>query len=100
MLYLISLIVSGLVVGALGRLAIPGPNPMSIGKTILVGMGGSLLGGLVGQLLFRGGGGGLILAVLGAALIVWLLERREQRAMGAGPGSDDRWGGRQQPYRQ
>ena len=100
MLYLISLIVSGLVVGALGRLAIPGPNPMSIGKTILVGMGGSLLGGLVGQLLFRGGGGGLILAVLGAALIVWLLERREQRAMGGGPDSGDRWGGRQQPYRQ
>lgn len=73
--YVVGLIVSGLVVGALGRLAIPGPNPMSIGKTILVGIGGSFLGGLVGYALFRGRSG-LILSVLGAALIVWLLERR------------------------
>ncbi len=73
--YVIGLIVSGLVVGALGRLAIPGPNPMSIGRTILVGISGSFLGGLVGYALFRGRSG-LILSVLGAALIVWLLERR------------------------
>ncbi len=73
--YLIGLVLFGLVVGALGRLAIPGPNPMGIGATILVGIGGSLLGGLVGRLLF-GTGGGFILAVLGAALIVYLLDRR------------------------
>jgi uncharacterized membrane protein YeaQ/YmgE (transglycosylase-associated protein family) len=78
-LYILGLILSGLVVGALGRLAIPGPNPMSIGATILVGIGGSLLGGLVGALLFNRPGG-LILAVLGAALIVWLLERNRARA--------------------
>jgi uncharacterized membrane protein YeaQ/YmgE (transglycosylase-associated protein family) len=78
-LYLIGLVISGLVVGALGRLAIPGPNPMSIGQTILVGIAGSFLGGLVGYLLFRNGGG-LILSVLGAALIVWLLERRRAPA--------------------
>lgn len=84
MLYLLGLVVSGLVVGALGRLAIPGPNPMSIGKTILVGIGGSFLGGLVGYLLFRGGGG-LILSVLGAALIVWLLERRRGPLQGQAP---------------
>lgn len=84
MLYIVGLILSGLVVGALGRLAIPGPNPMSIGTTILVGIGGSFIGGLVGYALFRNRGG-LILAVLGAALIVWLLERR--RAAGPGPAS-------------
>ena len=78
LLFLIGLILSGLVVGALGRLAIPGPNPMSIGMTILVGIGGSLLGGLVGALLFNRSGG-LILGVLGAALIVWLIERSQQR---------------------
>lgn len=75
--FIFGLILTGLVVGALGRLAIPGPNPMSIGMTILVGIGGSLLGGLVGNLLFRNRGGGIILAVLGAALIVWLLQRRQ-----------------------
>lgn len=78
-LYLLGLVISGLVVGALGRLAIPGRNPMSIGMTILVGIGGSFLGGLVGYLLFRNSGG-LILSVLGAALIVWLLERRRTPA--------------------
>ena len=78
-LFILGLVLSGLIVGALGRLAIPGPNPMSIGLTILVGIGGSLLGGLVGAVLFNRGGG-LILAVLGAALIVWLMERSRARA--------------------
>ena len=73
--YLIALVLTGLVVGALGRLAIPGPNPMSIGATILVGLAGAFLGGLVGGLLFGRGGGGIILAVAGAALVVWLLEQ-------------------------
>lgn len=79
---LIGIVLSGLIVGALGRLAIPGPNPMSVGMTILVGIGGSLIGGLVGVLLF-GRPGGLLLAVAGAALIVWLIERgRAQRSPG------------------
>ena len=75
--YLIGLVISGLIVGALGRLAIPGPNPMSIGMTILVGIGGSFVGGLIGYLLFGRNGGGLILSVLVAAGIVYFLQRRE-----------------------
>ena len=78
LLFIIALLLEGLLVGALGRLAIPGPNPMTIGMTILVGIGGSFLGGLAGWLLF-GRPGGLILAVLGAALIVWLIERGRTR---------------------
>ena len=78
MFLILGLILSGLIVGALGRLAIPGPNPMSIPMTIAVGIGGSLLGGLVGRLLF-GRPGGFILAVLGAALIVWLIQRSQTR---------------------
>ena len=74
LLYILGLLASGLIVGALGRLAIPGPNPMGTGATIAVGIGGSLLGGLVGNVLFNRPGG-LLLAVLGAALIVWLVER-------------------------
>lgn len=75
MLYLLALVLTGLVVGALGRLAIPGPNPMGIGTTILVGIGGSFLGGLLGAALFGRRGGGIVLAVAAAALIVYLLER-------------------------
>jgi uncharacterized membrane protein YeaQ/YmgE (transglycosylase-associated protein family) len=72
--YLILLVFSGLIVGALGRLAIPGPDPMGIGMTILVGIGGSLIGGLVGYALFHRPAG-LILSVLGAALIVFLIRK-------------------------
>jgi uncharacterized membrane protein YeaQ/YmgE (transglycosylase-associated protein family) len=80
-MFIVWLILSGLIVGALGRLAIPGPNPMSIGMTILVGIGGSLLGGLVGGLLFGRNAGGIILAVAAAALIVWLMQRNQRRTV-------------------
>jgi len=73
--FLIVLAVAGLVVGALGRLALPGPDPMGIGATILVGIGGSIIGGLIGWLLFGRNGGGILLSVVGAALIVYLIRR-------------------------
>jgi uncharacterized membrane protein YeaQ/YmgE (transglycosylase-associated protein family) len=80
LLWIIGLLLSGLIVGALGRLVIPGPNPMSIAMTTVVGIGGSLLGGLVGTLLL-GRPGGLLLAVAGAALIVWLIERGRREGL-------------------
>ncbi|MDQ1374904.1 MAG: hypothetical protein QOJ09_2242 [Actinomycetota bacterium] len=81
LLFIISLIIGGLIIGALGRLAIPGPNPMSIGMTILVGIGGSFIGGMVGYLITGGRrGGGWILAIAGAALIVWLMQRNQHRS--------------------
>jgi uncharacterized membrane protein YeaQ/YmgE (transglycosylase-associated protein family) len=75
---IIGLIIGGLIIGALGRLAIPGPNPMTIGMTILVGVGGSLIGGLIGRAISGRDGSSLnfILAVLSAAGIVWFLQRR------------------------
>ena len=74
---IIVIVLSGLIIGALGRLAVPGPNPMTIGQTILVGIGGSILGGVIGRLLF-GRPGGFVLSVLGAALIVWLIQRNRR----------------------
>ena len=80
LMVLISLVISGAIFGALGRLAVPGPNPMSIGMTILVGIGGALLGSVVGALL---GVTSLmilfILQSLGAAGIVYLMQRRSTR---------------------
>ena len=73
--YLIVLALTGLVVGALGRLAIPGPDPMSVGMTILIGIAGSFVGGLVWWLLFGRDGGGIVLSVIFAALIVYLIRR-------------------------
>jgi uncharacterized membrane protein YeaQ/YmgE (transglycosylase-associated protein family) len=72
--YLIGLAVSGLIIGALGRLAIPGRQPMGCFMTVLVGIGGSFLGGLVGEVLFNRPGG-FILAVLCSAAIVFAISR-------------------------
>ena len=72
--YLIGVAISGLIIGALGRLAIPGRQEMGCLMTTLVGIGGSLLGGAVGNLLFNRPGG-FILAVLCSAGIVFLLSR-------------------------
>ena len=73
--FIISLVITGAIFGALGRLAVPGPNPMSIGMTILVGIGGAFLGGIVGALIGAGPIIIFILEVLGAALIVYLMQR-------------------------
>ncbi|MDX6690378.1 MAG: hypothetical protein QOG15_1835 [Solirubrobacteraceae bacterium] len=49
--FLLALVLSGLVVGALGRLALPGKDPMSIPMTIGIGIAGSLISGIVWMLL-------------------------------------------------
>ena len=72
--FIIVVAVSGLVIGGLARLALPGPDPMSIPATIGLGIGGTLVGGIVARV-FLGTGGGLIFAVLGAILILYLYRR-------------------------
>jgi uncharacterized membrane protein YeaQ/YmgE (transglycosylase-associated protein family) len=88
---IILLVISGLVVGALGRLAIPGPDPMSIGQTILVGIGGSLIAGLIGRLLFGANGGGILLGVVCSAGIVYLIRRSRERRLGGPQAPATRW---------
>ena len=73
--YLIALALGGLFVGALGRLALPGPDPMGIGTTIMIGIAGSFLAGILTWLLFGRGYGGIILSVAFATGIVYLIRR-------------------------
>jgi uncharacterized membrane protein YeaQ/YmgE (transglycosylase-associated protein family) len=73
--YIISLALIGLVVGALARLALPGPDPMGIGMTILVGIAGTFVGGLIMALLFGRNGAGLVVSVACATAIVYLMRR-------------------------
>ena len=42
---LLSVVFSGFLIGALARLALPGPDPMPFWLTVLLGLGGSLVGG-------------------------------------------------------
>ncbi|MDQ3147772.1 MAG: GlsB/YeaQ/YmgE family stress response membrane protein [Actinomycetota bacterium] len=76
---LIGWFIGGLVIGALGRLAVPGRQSLGCLTTALVGIGGSIVGGLLGRLIF-GRPGGWILAILCAAGIVFLLDRAQERA--------------------
>jgi uncharacterized membrane protein YeaQ/YmgE (transglycosylase-associated protein family) len=68
---------NGLVIGALARWALPGPDPMSWPATIGFGIAGSFLGGIVGRLLNLPTALGLLLSVGGAALLIWFFKRRK-----------------------
>jgi uncharacterized membrane protein YeaQ/YmgE (transglycosylase-associated protein family) len=74
--YIIVLAITGLVVGALARLALPGRDPMSLLQTMLVGLAGSFAAGLISLAIFDGrSGGGILLAVVCSAVIVYLIRR-------------------------
>jgi uncharacterized membrane protein YeaQ/YmgE (transglycosylase-associated protein family) len=73
--YLVLLFLWGLVVGLFARLALPGPDPMSIWQTALVGIGGSVLAAIVSLTLF-GQVAGFLLCLVFSALIVYVIRRR------------------------
>ncbi|MGA1479259.1 MAG: hypothetical protein ACO322_04575, partial [Candidatus Actinomarina sp.] len=50
-IFVLQIFFVGLVVGALARLFIPGPNPMTWGRTSLIGVTGALIGGFVAGIL-------------------------------------------------
>jgi uncharacterized membrane protein YeaQ/YmgE (transglycosylase-associated protein family) len=72
--FIVFLLLFGLAVGALARLALPGPDPMGIFATIGLGLAGSFLGGLIAHI-FLGTGGGVIFAVLAATVLLYLYRR-------------------------
>jgi uncharacterized membrane protein YeaQ/YmgE (transglycosylase-associated protein family) len=72
--FLISTAIIGLLVGALARLALPGRDPLTIPQTMLVGIGGSLVAGVVGRLILSTGFG-FALAVLFSTGIVYAIRR-------------------------
>lgn len=84
--FIIALVFEGLIVGALARLALPGPDPMSIPATIGLGIAGTFLGGVVAYFLV-GRGGGLVFALLGATLLLYLHRRFVQHRPLTGPGA-------------
>jgi uncharacterized membrane protein YeaQ/YmgE (transglycosylase-associated protein family) len=72
---IIGWIIFGLIVGIIGKFLMPGRDPGGIVVTILLGIGGALLGGWVGQAmgLYREGEpAGFIMAVLGSILLLFL----------------------------
>jgi uncharacterized membrane protein YeaQ/YmgE (transglycosylase-associated protein family) len=72
---IIGTIVIGLIVGLLGRLIVPGRDPIGILGTIVLGIAGSVIGGFVGRAIFHDQRLHFVLAVIAAALLVIVMRR-------------------------
>ena len=84
---IISLIVIGLIAGALARLVIPGKQNLSIVATIVIGIVGSFVGGFLGYLLFHKDAqngfiqpSGIVGSIIGAIIVLLLWIRFGSRS--------------------
>ncbi len=75
LVYLILLAVLGLITGALARLLLPGPDPMSIPATIGLGLAGNFIAGLIVWALWGHAAPGLIISVVVSMAILYLHRR-------------------------
>ena len=77
---MIGFVVFGLVVGVLARLIVPGKQELSLGTTVLLGVIGSVVGGLVANALGTGdilelNVVGSIVAILASVVLIVIGER-------------------------
>ncbi|HSB38067.1 MAG TPA: SHOCT domain-containing protein [Gaiellaceae bacterium] len=72
---IIQVLISGFVIGALARWAVPGPDPMSVPMTILLGVFGSFLGGGIAAAIFgaQQDSGSIFAILIGSILASMLL---------------------------
>jgi uncharacterized membrane protein YeaQ/YmgE (transglycosylase-associated protein family) len=80
--YLIILFFVGLFVGALARLLLPGPDPMGLGMTALVGICGTFSAGLFSWYVLHRHGGGLLLSIVFSMLLVWIYRHSRRETYG------------------
>ena len=80
--FILFLIVAGLIAGFIARALVPGRDSMSIGATIVLGIVGSFVGGLLGYVLFGADvedgaiqPSGMIGSIIGAVLVLLLVRR-------------------------
>jgi uncharacterized membrane protein YeaQ/YmgE (transglycosylase-associated protein family) len=94
---IVAVAVSGLIVGALARFAVPGPDPMPWWQTILLGVAGSIVGGIVAAALgftdadsTGDATGGFLASVIGATVLLILYRKYVQGRSITGLGSRSR----------
>jgi len=72
--FIISMLVWGLIVGAFARLALPGRDPLTLFQTSLVGVAGSIIAMIVSALLFNKLAG-FFLCLVFSVLIMFFIRR-------------------------
>jgi uncharacterized membrane protein YeaQ/YmgE (transglycosylase-associated protein family) len=75
MFHWLGMIIFGLIVGAIAKLLMPGRDPGGWIVTILLGIAGSLVGGLLGRALGMGSGdnwAGWIGSIIGAMILLFI----------------------------
>jgi len=81
MLHIIWSIIIGFVVGLIARAIMPGTQDLGFIMTTLIGIGGSILGGLIGRLFSKPVPGtpfhpaGIIMSIIGALILLFLWGR-------------------------
>jgi uncharacterized membrane protein YeaQ/YmgE (transglycosylase-associated protein family) len=83
MIAILSWIVFGLIVGALAKLVMPGNDPGGIIITILLGIAGALVGGLIGRAMgFYGSDqtAGYLMSIVGAIVLLALYRMVARRS--------------------
>jgi uncharacterized membrane protein YeaQ/YmgE (transglycosylase-associated protein family) len=81
MLHIIWSIIIGFIVGLIARAIMPGAQGLGFIMTTLIGVGGSILGGLIGRLFSRPEPGtpfhpaGIIMSIIGALILLFLWGR-------------------------
>jgi uncharacterized membrane protein YeaQ/YmgE (transglycosylase-associated protein family) len=73
--YLIILAITGLFVGALARLSLPGPDPMTLFQTLLLGLAGNFTAGIIVWLIWGHGVPGIVLSVACSSAILYFIRR-------------------------
>jgi uncharacterized membrane protein YeaQ/YmgE (transglycosylase-associated protein family) len=83
--FVLALVAGGLLVGALARLAVPGPDPMPLWATAVLGVIGSVLGGLATWAIAGRPVGSILGAVVASALLLIAYRRFVQKRGITGP---------------
>jgi uncharacterized membrane protein YeaQ/YmgE (transglycosylase-associated protein family) len=91
LLYLITLAIWGLIIGAFARLALPGKDPLTLFQTMLVGIGGSFIGGVIVYIITGGRyyGAGWLVSLVCATGIMYFIRRSRGGGL-TDPGRVDR----------
>ncbi len=81
MLHILWSIIVGFFAGLIARAVYPGPNPMGLLMTTLLGIVGSVIGGLIARVIWKHQPGqkfhpgGFILSIIGAVILLFVWNR-------------------------